>query len=227
MQKMYAMTRPWTKPTCRMFWHALPDASFLSFGSVLASLRFRRHGLSLDVDIHWLTLPSTKDDDTLFPVILVSDLVEALGRSGNMQRLWGDVPEDEVQATLLEFWRRYAQDSPDHEVYRASREGSVSLARSIPYLIHGDEGRGLKKKGVMLLSIQGILGRGTRTFMERFKDARSEGQKRMGLNIGGHSFGSRLLFAAMMKKHYENPEPWLFVQSACDGNHLLKTDAVT
>lgn len=50
----------------------------------------------------------------------------------------------------------------------------------------------------MLLSIQGVLGRGTRPFAQRFKDARSERVKRMGVNIGGHSFGSRLLFAAMM-----------------------------
>ena len=179
--------------------------------SGLASLRFRKYGLSVDVDIHWVKLPLTKTDDTLFPVILVSDLIEALGRSGNMERLWGDIPEGEVQDTLLEFWKRYAQDSPDHQVYRASREGYVCLARSIPYLIHGDEGRGLKKKGVMLLSIQGVLGRGTRPFAQRFKDARSERVKRMGVNIGGHSFGSRLLFAAMMKKHYDYPDLCLFI----------------
>ena len=69
-------------------------------------------------------------------------------------------------------------------------------------MIHGDEGRCFKKKGIMLLTVQGTLGQGTRPFVERFLKSDSDRKRRMGVNIGGHSFDSRLLFAAMQRKFY-------------------------
>ena len=166
--------------------------------------RFRKNGLTLDVPISWVTLPSTIEDDRLFPVIKITELVSSLGRVGCLNKLFGDRAEATIQDELLEFWRRFSTDTPDHEVFQASAAGLVSLQRSIPVMVHGDEGRSYKKKGVMLVSVQGVLGVGTRPFVQRFKDSR-ERSRRMGLNIGGHSLGSRFLFAAMLKKHYEKP----------------------
>ena len=171
-------------------------------------LRFRKHGLTLDVPISWVPLPSL-EDDALFPVLKMSDMVRGLGQIGCLNKLFGEQPEAGIQDTLREFWRRYALDTPDHQVFTASLNGNVCLQRCIPYFLHGEEGRSHKKKGIMLLSLQGALGKGTTSFVRRFVKSKLERERRMGVNIGGHSFTSRLLFAGMLKRHYEDPAPGL------------------
>ena len=79
--------------------------------------RFRQNGLTLDVPISWVSLPSTVEDDRLFPVIKTTELVSALGRVGCLNKLFGDRPEVTIQDDLIEFWRRFAMDTPDHEVF--------------------------------------------------------------------------------------------------------------
>lgn len=150
------------------------------FRSLLdAWLRFCKHGLTLDVPISWVPLPHL-DEDTLFPIIKTSDLLRSLGQIGLFCKLFGDLPEASIQDTLREFWRRYALDTPDHQVFSASLNGAVCLQRCIPYVIHGDEGRSHKKKGVMLLSLQGVLGKGTASFVRRFVQSKFERDRRMG-----------------------------------------------
>ena len=173
-------------------------------------LRFRKHGLTLDCPISWVPLPNL-EEDTLFPIIKVSDMVQSLGMIGCFSKLFGDIPEAEIQDVLREFWRRYSLDTPDHQVFSASLTGTVCLQRCIPYFIHGDEGRSHKRKGVMLLSVQGALGKGTSSFVRRFVQSKFERDRRMGVNISGHSFGSRLLFAGMLKRYYEDPAPCLLL----------------
>ena len=157
--------------------------------------------------ISWVPLASTPEDNTEFPIIKVSDMVQHLCKIGSLNKLFGGEPEEGIQTTLLEFWRRYSYEVPGHEVFPASSRGEITLQRSIPYMVHGDECRCYKRKGIMLLTIQGVLGKGTRPFANRFLDPISK-KKRMGVNIGGHSFESRILFAAMQRKIYATrPDP--------------------
>ena len=109
-----------------------------------------------------------------------------------------------VKPTLQTFWRRYGKIRHGHEVFQASAQGRVALSRAIPCLVHGDEGRGFKRSGVMILSLQGAIGKGSQPFLKHHSGEKGQQERvdRMGVNIGGASYNSRLLFGAMPKKHY-------------------------
>lgn len=144
-----------------------------------------------------------------FPVLSVNDTVDYLVRSKNLSKLAGDIPFHELQPTLLEFWRRYSWEWPDFELFKAAGD-DLALSRCIPVYIHGDEGRGFKRSGVMILSVQGAIGRGTRPF-QRKHPLLSIRKIKMGINLQGSSFNSRFLFTAMPKKYYtKNPASRFF-----------------
>ena len=188
-------------------WDVTHIALFLQSLSVW--LRFGKHDLALDIPISWVDLTGTSS----FPVLDVKDTVDYLIRSNNLPKLFGDQPVEGIQDTLLEFWRRYRVEWPDFGVYDASLQSKVCLARCIPVFIHGDEGRGFKRSGVMILSVQGALGRGTRPFQLKHP-LQSVRSIKMGINLKGSSFNSRLLFTAMPKKYYSsNPESWFLNMS--------------
>ena len=201
LQHTFEKNNPKTRSDLDLF-AVIPSSSSFGHGP-----RFQEHGLSLPVPISWIPLGTTPEDGTEFPTIKVSDMVQHLCASGSLNKLFGGEPEETIQMTLLEFWRRYSYEVPGHEVFTASSQGEITLQRSIPYMVHGDEGRCFKRKGIMLLTVQGVIGKGTRPFINRFLDPSSK-KKRMGVNIGGHSFESRILFAAMQRKTYATrPDP--------------------
>jgi hypothetical protein len=182
-----------------VFWSSLSHSS--------GNFRFMEHNLSIPVPITWVPLATTADDGVEFPVIKISDMVRHLASLGSLNKLFGCEPEDGIQNTLLDFWNRFSKEVPDHQVFSANLRGEISLQRAIPYMVHGDEGRCFKKKGIMLVTVQGVIGKGTRPFVERFAEHAKDRKRRMGVNIGGHSFDSRILFAAMQRKFYaSNPD---------------------
>ena len=171
---------------------------------ILSRLRFAKHKLALDIPISWVRL---ENDDT-YPVLGVRDSIEYLVRSDNLPKLVGEQPMQDVQPILLEFWRRYSLQWPDYGVYNAAALGKVSLSRTIPVYLHGDEGRGFKRNGVMILALQGAIGRGSKPFLRKHP-IQTVRKLKMGVNLQGSSFNSRLLYVAMPKKHYKNnPESW-------------------
>ena len=103
-------------------------------------------------------------------------------------------------ADLNEFWRRWACVEPHHRVFSAAAAQQLRLSRTIPFLSHGDEGRTKKKKGILLWTMRGCVGEGSRMFRER---ADAELQRlSMGLNMND-SLTSRFLHIAIPKRVYE------------------------
>ena len=145
-----------------------------------------------------------------FPVLSMKDTMAFLVNSKNLGKLVGDAPMEGLQSTLLEFWRGYAYEWPDFGIYDDSAAGKLSLSRAIPVYIHGDEGRGFKRSGVMILSLQGAIGRGSKPFQKRHP-IRSIRKIKMGMNLQGSSFNSCFLYAAMSKRFYNTkPESCLW-----------------
>ena len=181
--------------------------SLLQFFSTccIMTVRFQENDLSLNVPISWVPLATAAEDDQLFPILKPSDVVNYLCQSGNFEKLFGEEPLETIQPVLLEFWSRFAKEVPDHQVFSENQAGQVSLSRSVPIMVHGDEGRNFKRKGIMLISFEGVVGKGARPFV--VKNAEKTKKLTMGVNIGGHSFCSRFLCAAMQRKCYnQNPE---------------------
>jgi len=69
-----------------------------------------------------------------------------------------DMPKCQQSWSL--FWERFRQVRPGHEIYR--RPG-FDFSRCCALLLHGDEGRSLRKAAVLILAAHSILGYGTRT----------------------------------------------------------------
>ena len=123
------------------------------------------------------------------PVIGVRDFIHGLAREGKVDALFCGHDETDYAT----FWQKFGQIQPRHPVFTSHPR---RLGRVIPVLIHADEGTTLKKKQLMILQWQPLLGHGT-----------SRGG--MGLNYLGSSIQTRFLYAVMTGKTYigKNPKP--------------------
>ena len=104
------------------------------------------------------------------------------------------------------FWMEYRKINPDFELFHV--EG-VDFSRTAACLIHGDEGRTLKKGGMLVTSLQSALGRGFDEKRIR-ANGRNNGQPRkLQVNFAGHSFTTRFVVSTIPKTAYE-AEPEVF-----------------
>lgn len=96
-----------------------------------------------------------------------------------------------------EFWRVYEKLNPNFELFEMV---DIDLGRTAAMLVHGDEGRTLKKGGLMVTSLQSALGRG-------YDEKRVRGQRSdtalLRVNFAGHSFTTRYVVNTMPKTSYE------------------------
>ena len=81
-------------------------------------------------------------------------------RTGNWPRLAAADTALEAETTWLQFWRNYERLYPSHEIYDLARAGKINLAAAAALAVHGDEGRGRKRAGVLCLSTHSLLGAG-------------------------------------------------------------------
>ena len=104
--------------------------------------------------------------------------------------------ERRERAILTEFWRRFKLWKPDHELWGVVERRGIDLSKTAPLVLHGDEGRGIKKGPFLVTSYHSYLGKGT--------SQANESRKRrpfvtMRLNYTGHTFSHRMLTAVLPK----------------------------
>ena len=63
----------------------------------------------------------------------------------------------DIEEQLLAFWKTYHCIHPTHEVF-AGGVDTERLSRTVPLLLHGDEGRYLKRSNFMLCTLEPALG---------------------------------------------------------------------
>lgn len=151
---------------------------------------FRKFGQSLPVKISKVDLPTKPR----FPYVRFSDWLTYLVEHDEMQHLTGTANLSDMQRSLSVFWERYRCCHPDHEVYHRD----IPCEMVIPVAWHGDEGRGHKKKQIMILSTHGVLGKGSRG---------DDTSDRLRLNMLGNTFLSHFLFSVMpINLYQDSPE---------------------
>lgn len=100
------------------------------------------------------------------------------------------------RAILKEFWRRYRILKPGHELWQLVDSKNMDLSRTVPLLLHGDEGRGYKKSPFLICAYHSYLGKGTHL-------ANSTRTHRpylaMRLNYVGNSWSHRYVTAVLPK----------------------------
>ena len=119
------------------------------------------------------------------PILRPRDFIARLSHEGKLDLLFcGHTPTD-----YLAFWQRFRAHQPDHPAFG---EDAGKLRNIIPVYIHCDEGTSQKKRGIMGIQFQPLLGRGT-----------SKGSSDM--NYVGHSLTNRFMYSCMMARVYSGP----------------------
>lgn len=60
----------------------------------------------------------------------------------------------EYEAVFTSFWNDYRRVDPSHPVFSSS----IPLTHAVPYMLHGDEGRGANKIPFLVMSWQPVIG---------------------------------------------------------------------
>ena len=82
----------------------------------------------------------------------------------------------------------------------------IDLSRTAAYFIHDDEGRTLKKGGMLVTSLQSALGRG---YDQKRVRVRGPNDRQLQVNFAGHSFTTRFVVSTIPKTAYES-QPEVF-----------------
>eukprot|EP00438_Fugacium_kawagutii_P026041 Skav215413 [mRNA] locus=scaffold356:294693:296865:+ [translate_table: standard] len=156
-----------------------------------------KQGTKLDVPISSLIIENVE-----VPWISARDWVEWLVKKGLWPRLAGARANDYNMAGQIwtHFWNEFEKTNPDFEVFTKP----FDRAKTAAFLIHGDEGRTLKRHAILVTSLQSCLGQG---FDNKRLPQRVNGQWTLKVNFIGHSFTHRFVTSTIPKTHYEtNPE---------------------
>ena len=167
---------------------------------------FQKHGFCVPVEVERATLgpgPNLRD----FPFIRISTWARYLLDTGRLSRqLCGIKSFEQMGPTLLEFWQRYRTLHPTHELFGWSDAGLVDLSKAIPFFSHTDEGRTYKKQALLVISVHGAIGRGTRAYLGKKKHLVPLRRRGMGLNYAGLPLASQFIFASM-HRNLSNSHP--------------------
>ena len=131
----------------------------------------KKHDLSANLKVSFMDCHLAKKH----PFLGVRDFVEGLSQQGQMDTLF----QGHDAADFARFWDNWRTVQPDHPAFDLHPN---RLHQLVPIWLHADEGTSQKKKGLMVLSWQGVLGRGTQR------------QPTSSLNTWGQVFHSMFVF---------------------------------
>ena len=155
----------------------------------------KKQKTTLDVPISHVTI-----EDVKVPWISPRDWLIWIIRKGLWPRLAGAPLHQHAVAGEIwsNFWTEYEKICPDFELFSLP---DIDRSKTAAFMIHGDEGRTLKRHGLMVTSIQSCLGLGFDTKHLRRRD---DGGWHMKVNYKGHSFTHRFVTSTMPKTVYES-----------------------
>ena len=138
---------------------------------------FKKYKLTIDMPVRFLDLGIDREHPALKP----RDFLTMLSEENKLDLLFsGHSGRD-----YLEFWEQWRLVQEDHPVFKIHKK---ELAKCIPIWVFADEGTSQKKKALMILEYQPIIGRGS----SRAGD----------LNMVGVSTTTRFLYSVLSGKCY-------------------------
>ena len=173
----------------------------------------------------------TEHPDLSIPMLKLSDWFAYILKLNLFYVLTGLRSPDRKreEAILQTFWSKFRLQSPQHEIFVLADAGKIDLSHTVPFALHGDEGRGRRRQAFMVCSFHSLLGRGTAQGREH---RASEGRPyaKLELNFLGHTYTTRFLFAALNKKSYcdDNADVFpLLMEEATKDLRKLLTEGLT
>ena len=139
----------------------------------------------------------------------------------------------EAELALGAFWSNFRAVFGQHEVFRTHAD---RLPQCVPYYLFFDEGVGLRKSAVLVISMQCVLGTGTaEKFLEAVSLAQSSNEdcrvdtkllmtQSQQHNSKGSTYNTRFLYSVLPKKFYRKNEllPKLLAQIAKDAIDVMQ-----
>ena len=124
--------------------------------------------------------------------------MEFIVKKGLWPRLAG-APDANVAGEIwTQFWATYRKLHPGFQMFGVD---NVDLSSTAAFAIHGDEGRTLKKQGLMVTSIQSCLGNG---FDEKRIGRDGAGAWKPKVNFVSHSYTHRFVTSVIPKHMYDS-----------------------
>ena len=120
-----------------------------------------KFGLTLMVEMTMLQVPVLCHDAEVllpWPILKFSSWLKLIFKRTDGQPVLAGHKVANIdlwQGMFGEFWKKYALAFPGHKVFE--QKDKSTLARCLPVLLHGDEGRGKLKRAVMATSVQPLL----------------------------------------------------------------------
>ena len=161
---------------------------------------FRQYGQAADVRISYVDLPSK----SRFPYVRFSDWLEFIVTNDDLDCLVGVKDLKLMRKALDVFWRRYQGIQPNHVIFDMASRGELDPSMTVPVLWHGDEGRGLKKKQILILSTHGCLGQGTTKSQHLQREDADDESCPLLLNMKGHTLKTHFIQSATPVSLYNN-----------------------
>ena len=161
----------------------------------------KKQGTKLDVRVEEVVC-----DGTLVPCITPETWLEWIVNHGLWPSLAGCSLGDYegAQQNWAEFWRTYEKIHPEFDLFTMD---GVDYSRTAAMFVHGDEGRTLKRQGILVTSLQSALGRGfDEKRLGRPNDVRN---RKLQVNFAGHTFTTRFVCSTIPKTAYD-VQPELF-----------------
>ena len=150
---------------------------------------FLKYGFQADIKVTYENIGLK----TLHPMLKLSDTAKCLAKEGKFE---GTLLMGHDQQDLREFWNRFAEAEPEFakDILEHHEHHTGNL---IPLYLHTDEGATLKKKSILVLQAQCVLGYGSK-------------RTGPGLNFSGNTFVTRLLFSVLLGRLYTKSKSVLY-----------------
>eukprot|EP00438_Fugacium_kawagutii_P023150 Skav208959 [mRNA] locus=scaffold1580:286172:287947:+ [translate_table: standard] len=163
-----------------------------------------RQGTRLDLDLAYMEV-----DSEMIPWIDPRTWLQYVVDQGLCAMFAGVDPTEPYRAPMVwnQFWKNYKLLNPHHEIW----DLDLDYSRTIGLYIHGDEGRTLKKSGLMVTSIQSCLGKG---YDPKRLKTDSFGNIIPQVNFSGNTLTTRLVSFVVPKTLYDK-KPDLYLK-ACE-----------
>ena len=121
-----------------------------------------KSGKTLPIQVSACEVPLKNSASAVsWPILTLENWLQFLLQTAGAELVLGGfgVQEcDRYEAMFLRFWERYKTFQPGHAVYSgATAKSTAELQRTIPFCIHGDEGRGLCKVPIQIESFQPVI----------------------------------------------------------------------
>lgn len=165
----------------------------------------KRFGLKLPIPLSKVQLGSDE-----IPFLKMSDWATFILQAHLWHRLCGLTDRDQQRCCDIwqSFWTRYRKIEPNHPIYKRPDH---DLSRTCALLLHGDEGRPLRKSALMVISTHSILGFGLSTSKHEKKSKRLA-QK---LNYEQPTWTTRFLLSVLPKSYYSEED-----DASLDSDHF-------